>query len=120
MGGLTELIGKGRAGEHVIQWRHPSTISHKFRACADAAGYPGVRLYDCRHTFGTILVAEGVDLFAVQTLMGHKDLATTKRYVHVGRAHLENAASKLNGIFGGPDKSMTASAQVVELKRAAE
>jgi site-specific recombinase XerD len=39
-----------------------------------------------RHTFATRLVAAGVDLPSVQRVMGHADIRSTVRYVHVQAA----------------------------------
>lgn len=119
-GELKELVGEGKRGEYVIQWRHPSTISHIFRKLATAAGYPGVRLYDCRHTFATMMLAAGADLLALQNLMGHSDLKTTRRYAKISRAHLENMMAKIDGAFGTSDNSLTPPGQVIEMKRHAK
>jgi integrase len=38
--------------------------------------------HDLRHTFGTWLAQNGVDIYAIARYMGHKDLVSTKRYLH--------------------------------------
>ncbi|MGI9277865.1 MAG: tyrosine-type recombinase/integrase [Endozoicomonas sp.] len=46
------------------------------------AGLPGLRLHDLRHTFGTRLAHQRVDLVTIKDLMGHESLDTTARYLH--------------------------------------
>src|SRR5467141_723028 len=56
---------------------------------------PPFHLYDLRHTYGTRAVEAGVDVFSVAKLMGHADLRTTERYVHLSKAHLKDAQTKI-------------------------
>jgi integrase len=51
-----------------------------------------LRWHDLRHTFGSLLVAGGVDLVSVKDAMGHAELATTSRYLHA-RPASERAAT---------------------------
>lgn len=37
---------------------------------------------DLRHTYGSLLVAGGIDLPSVKAAMGHSHIATTERYLH--------------------------------------
>jgi integrase/recombinase XerD len=50
------------------------------REAADAAGVVFSGPHDFRRTFATRLLNQGLDLFEVQELMGHKDPSTTKIY----------------------------------------
>ena len=61
------------------------------RACADA-GLPRLCLYDLRRTAGSLLVDAGVHLEQVADLLGHADVATTRRhYVRAMRPTISHA-----------------------------
>ncbi len=69
-----------------------------------------VVFHTCRHSFASWLVADGVDLFRVRELMGHKTLAMTTRYSHLSPDTLKKAV-----------KSMEASmkrGEVIQIRRA--
>ncbi|MSS73186.1 MAG: site-specific integrase [Candidatus Latescibacteria bacterium] len=53
-----------------------------------------------RHTFGTHLAAAGVDLVAIQRLMGHRDIKMTMRYLHAAPDRMKGAVENL--AFGRP------------------
>lgn len=52
---------------------------------------PAFRLYDLRHTYGTRAIEAGIDPLTLAKLMGHADLKTTQRYVHLSKRHLVQA-----------------------------
>jgi integrase len=50
-----------------------------------------LRWHDLRHTYGSLLAADGIDLVSIKNAMGHSALATTGRYLHA-RPSSEQAA----------------------------
>ncbi|MBV8139736.1 MAG: site-specific integrase [Deltaproteobacteria bacterium] len=60
------------------------------------AGIEDLRFHDLRHSFASRLVMNGVDLYRVQTLMGHKTPAMTLRYAHLSPEHLRAAVATLD------------------------
>jgi integrase len=62
----------------------------------ERAGISDLHFHDLRHTFASRLVMNGVDLYPVQTLMGHKTPAMTLRYAHLSPQHLRAAVATLD------------------------
>jgi len=60
-----------------------NNVADLFRARLKATKVPAIRWYDLRHSFGSSLIAAGVDVKSVAQLMGHADVALTLRhYIH--------------------------------------
>jgi integrase len=60
------------------------------------AGLERLHFHDLRHTFASRLAMNGVDLYRVQTLMGHKSSRMTVRYAHLSPEHLRAAVATLD------------------------
>lgn len=64
----------------------PSALRRRFERARDAAGLEPLRFHDLRHTYGSLLVAGGIDLVSVKAAMGHSRITTTERYLHARAA----------------------------------
>jgi integrase len=60
----------------------PSALRRRFERARDAARLEPLRFHALRHTYGSLLVAGGVDLVSVKAAMGHSRITTTERYLH--------------------------------------
>lgn len=58
-----------------------------------------ISLHDLRHTYATMLIANGVDFKTVAQLLGHTVEMTMKTYSHVNQDMIDMATSKINAIF---------------------
>jgi len=80
-----------------------STTSHALHRHLAAAGLPRQRFHDLRHAAASILVEAGIDQPFVQELLGHTDLATTRRYSHVRPTSSVTAEAMDRALGGRPD-----------------
>ena len=66
-----------------------------FAGACRRAGITDFTPHDMRHTFASWLVQQGVELYAVQQLLGHSSIKLTERYAHLAPQNLANAMKKL-------------------------
>jgi site-specific recombinase XerD len=77
----------------------PLSTKSIFLMCRKAAERAGlakpVHPHSLRHAFATHLLDDGVSLIIIQKLLGHSDLKTTARYLHVSDLALRATKSPL-------------------------
>jgi len=81
------------------QWK-TGALCKRLREIRAKAGFgDDVKLYGCRHMFGTQAILNGNDLTEVQEMMGHRNIVTTRGYVHLAGkdAHMFGAVEKAVG-----------------------
>jgi integrase len=76
--GPDDYVFVNRIGRRV----DPSALRRRFERARNAAGLGPLRFHDLRHTYGSLLVAGGIDLASVKAAMGHARISTTERYLH--------------------------------------
>jgi site-specific recombinase XerD len=98
---MMELILRQRRAKYLFSKSngmnfHKDFITHYFKKCVRKAGLPEeIHFHSLRHTFASWLVQSGVDIYSVQQLLGHSDVATTQIYAHLTPSHLQSAVNKI-------------------------
>lgn len=82
-----------------------TVVSHRFARLQREAGVPHHRLYDCRHTAASLLLAQNVHPRVVMEVLGHSSFALTMdTYTHVMPVLVRDAADAMDKVLRGvPD-----------------
>ncbi|HBR17577.1 MAG TPA: hypothetical protein DD725_08240 [Deltaproteobacteria bacterium] len=90
---------------------YPFKVQRLFKKALTASEIEDFHFHDLRHTFASMLVQNGADLYGVQKLLGHKDSRMTQRYAHMSMDALRGTISKLDVTFkthaGGYEKAVS-------------
>lgn len=95
-------LSKESGSEYVFsngEGRPFGDIKKGFSSALKRAGIEDFRFHDLRHTFGSHLVMQGVDLKTVQQLMGHKVIKMTMRYSHLSPEYVQEAIERLDKVW---------------------
>jgi site-specific recombinase XerD len=76
------------------------TVQKIFTDAKNRAGInKTVGIHVLRHRFATHLLEKGVDIHFIKELLGHFDIKTTERYLHVSNRQLANIVSPLDDMW---------------------
>lgn len=90
----------GDAEEHVFSIPHTTTIDVVLKRWAKTAGVAKNLCYHMsRHTFATMELTLGADLYTTSQLLGHRDVETTQVYAKIVDAKKEAAVLMIDALF---------------------
>lgn len=99
------LRGRGGPDHYLFYTERGTTISSQqigrsFKKLLTNAGLPDVRIHDLRHTCATLLVAKGIPMKTVQSVLGHSDYRITANlYSHTTDSMLDVAADEMDRLL---------------------
>ena len=92
------MVFTGPVGEPLNR----TEVSRRFRLLQERAGVAHHRLYDCRHTAASLLLAQGVSPRVVMEVLGHSSFALTMdTYTHVMPTLMRDGAQAMDRALGG-------------------
>lgn len=101
------VMSSGRRGDALLFGRTPTeapdrgTIRRRAHAAWRAAGLEPITPHECRHTFGSMIAAAGVDAGERQRQMGHGSSAMMDRYTHGIEGSVTEAGRRLQAWLDG-------------------
>ncbi len=97
----SDLVFKSRKGGRIKRISKAFDRAVKALGLNDGIEDPRMKVcfHTLRHTFGSWLVMQGVPIYTVKELMGHKTLAMTERYAHLAAEAQKAAVKELEGIL---------------------
>ena len=78
-----------------------TTLKTAWKKIRYLANIEDVRLHDLRHTFASLAIKQGIDLYTVSKLLGHKNIRTTTRYAHLEMKQLLKATNMVDQVWQG-------------------
>lgn len=87
---------------------HPGTVQRQLRRAVLKAGLrKPATMHTLRHSFATHMLEAGVDVVTLQKILGHRQLSTTARYLHLRGDYLQQLPSLLDRLLPVPNPLTT-------------
>jgi integrase len=93
-------LPSGKAGDPVFAGVGAANLSVYTKRVFKRLGITDASFHTLRHTAASWLVQQGVDLYAVGQLLGHRTPRMTQRYAHLSPDYMAASIGKLDGIMG--------------------
>ena len=93
---MAHLVVRGKSGRRIVKlnsqakeiihnqnelWNYTKDyVSHKFKKEVRRLGIKNARFHDLRRTFGLNLIKQGMSIYKVSKLLGHKSVRTTEQH----------------------------------------
>lgn len=78
----------------------PGYVSHNFKKLLAKYDLPEIRFHDLRHTAGSLLLAQGVNIKQIQEFLGHADVTTTLNiYTHTDEEAKKETAAAMGKVL---------------------
>jgi len=74
----------------------PLELRRAFRTAIKRSGLKDFRGHDCRHSYATSMLAQGLSLGEIGHLLGHRSVSMTRRYAHLVESRSIDAISKMS------------------------
>ncbi|MCX7342550.1 MAG: site-specific integrase [Proteobacteria bacterium] len=87
-----------KVGTHLV------AVQKTWQRIRKKAGISDVRIHDLRHSFASFMIKNGVSIFEISKLLGHKDIKTTMRYAHLADRELVEVTNKGGKMFEANNK----------------
>jgi integrase len=94
-------LKQGAPADLVLSGVHPQHLTVYTRRIFAKLGIREASFHSLRHTAASWLVMQGVDLYAVGQVLGHKTPRMTQRYAHLSPHYVAGAVQKLDNVFAG-------------------
>lgn len=91
---------RGGENEYVFNLPCPNHINKILKEWAKSAGVrKHITFHTARHTFATMMLTLGVDLYTTSKLLGHTNIQTTQIYARIINKKKEEAVNVVVGLF---------------------